>query len=572
MPAGLRRRDPAAPAGGQGSETVLRPGHPPARRSWSHALAVPRAPGGHLGGALAFAAALTPGLYPRHWLVQGALCGVALAAGYGLAVAARAAVRGAPPRPEPRPALRLFSLCAVAVAVAGLVWNAGWQADVRSLMGIAGGGVRYLAAVSAVALLVGYLLVLLAHAAQAGHRAYVRVLWRVVPAHRMHRTRVGIALLVLVFFVSGLPLGWTLAALDGALVRGDARVAPDVPQPTTTYRSGGPDSLIPWSTMSAPGRRFVAQGPTVADLEAFGGAAVAAPIRVYVGMDSERTDRERARLAVAELDRTGAFERAVLVVVTPTGSGSINPYAIDPLEYMYRGDTAAVALQYGHLPSWVTMFGNQERAQRGARALFDAVHRRLAEQPPDARPTLLVYGESLGSFGSESLFAGLDDIRAGTDGVLWVGPTRGNRLWRRFTDERDAGSPIWQPVHDGGRGVRFGRDAASLLEPGGDWPFPRVAYLQHATDPITWHNPRVLLDRPAWLDPPRGPDISDALPYIPLLTGWQLTIDMALAETAPLGHGHLYGPEQAGAWALIAAPPGWTPQQTRDLEALLAAS
>lgn len=543
--------------------------NPRRRGAWPPALAPPASPAGLLGAALAFAASLTPGLYPRHWLVQGVLSGVALASGYGFGAAtgrlARRVVRLAPPQGARTASYRVAGAAGAAIAVAALLWNAGWQADVRALMGLDQGVADNLLAMTPVALATAWLLVLLGRASRAAHRSYVSLLARGLPARRAHAVRVLVTVVVVLFVLSGLPLGWTMAALDARLVANDTRMDRDVAQPSTTYRAGGPGSLIPWATLGSSGRAFVAQGPTVAELEAFSGRPASAPIRVYAGERSAATDEERAQLVIAELERLDAFEREVLVVITPTGSGSINPYAIDPLEYMYAGDTAAVAIQYGHLPSWVTAAGNQERAQDSARALFDAVRRRLREEPGGSRPKLLLYAESLGSFGSESDFSSLEDARAHTDGILWVGPTRGNRLWRELTAERDPGSPIWQPVYRGGRAVRFGWDGASLMQPGGNWSFPRVAYLQHATDPVTWHNPGVLLDRPEWLASPRGPDVSTAMPYIPIITAWQLTIDMAFAETAPLGHGHLFGPEQAEAWALVAPPPGWTPGQTRRL-------
>jgi uncharacterized membrane protein len=74
------------------------------------------------------------------------------------------------------------------------------------------------------------------------------------------------------------------------------------------------------------------------------------------------------------------------------------------------------------------MGGNQDRSKVTSRARFDAVTGRLQRQPPSARPLLLPYGESLGSFGSEQVFADLADIRAHDDGVLWVGPTGANHL------------------------------------------------------------------------------------------------------------------------------------------------
>ena len=54
-----------------------------------------------------------------------------------------------------------------------------------------------------------------------------------------------------------------------------------------------------------------------------------------------------------------------------------------------------------------------------------AVRRRARQRRAAARagpPRLVVYGESLGSQGSEAAFTTLADIRAQADGVLWVGP------------------------------------------------------------------------------------------------------------------------------------------------------
>jgi uncharacterized membrane protein len=46
----------------------------------------------------------------------------------------------------------------------------------------------------------------------------------------------------------------------------------------------------------------------------------------------------------------GGFERSVLVVATPTGSGWLDNGAVDTLEYLHGGDTAIVATQYSYLP------------------------------------------------------------------------------------------------------------------------------------------------------------------------------------------------------------------------------
>jgi Alpha/beta-hydrolase family len=42
---------------------------------------------------------------------------------------------------------------------------------------------------------------------------------------------------------------------------------------------------------------------------------------------------ERAELAVADLERAGGFDRAYLLVATTTGSGWLDPGAVDSFEY-----------------------------------------------------------------------------------------------------------------------------------------------------------------------------------------------------------------------------------------------
>ena len=210
------------------------------------------------------------------------------------------------------------------------------------------------------------------------------------------------------------------------------------------------------------------------------------PIRVYAGLESAPSIGAQAALVVRELDRTGAFDRKVLVVATTTGTGWVNPAMIDPLEYMYGGDTAIAAIQYSFLPSWISFIADKEPAKEAGRDLFDAVYARWHQLPAGHRPKLVVFGESLGSFGGEAAFSGTEDIRDRTSGVLWVGPTNSNTLWSRFTAERDPGSPEWRPVYQGGATVRFITAPQELTQRSPAWTEPRVVYLQNTSDPIIW--------------------------------------------------------------------------------------
>ncbi|MDT7741992.1 MAG: hypothetical protein QOE59_1070 [Actinomycetota bacterium] len=74
--------------------------------------------------------------------------------------------------------------------------------------------------------------------------------------------------------------------------------------------------------------------------------------------------------------------------------------------------------------------------------------------------------------------------------------------------------------------------------------------------------------RPDWLAEPRGEDVLPAVRWYPLVTFWQLTLDMIRAQTVPFGHGHNYGPETLGAWMDVVPPPGWTPADTARVHAV----
>lgn len=55
--------------------------------------------------------------------------------------------------------------------------------------------------------------------------------------------------------------------------------------------------------------------------------------------------------------------------------------------------------------------------------------------------------------------------------------------------------------------------------------------------PFTWLSIDLLFERPEWMDEPRGPDVSRRMPYGPVVTFWQLVVDLVMGTNAPLGHG-----------------------------------
>jgi len=208
---------------------------------------------------------------------------------------------------------------------------------------------------------------------------------------------------------------------------------------------------------------------------------------------------------------------------------------------------------------------DKENARQAGEALFEAVDEKVRALPEAQRPKIVVFGESLGSFGGEAPFLRPNNIIARTNGALFSGPTFNNTMRDFVTDNRDPGSPEWLPIFDDGANVRFAARADNLGRPDAPWGNPRIAYLQHASDPIAWWTPELLFAQPDWLREPRGYDVSGDMYWIPVVTFLQVAADMAVAVNVPDGHGHHYVKDVVNAWAGVLQPPGWTPDKTERL-------
>jgi uncharacterized membrane protein len=526
--------------------------------------------------ALVFAClAFTPSLLPRSALLQGVVCGISAAIGYGLGVAGAwtwRAFADRDPRP-PRPgAWRVFAISAAVLLVVAIVLGQWWQAQIRDLMDAPTPNplLLVLLPLAAAGLFTG--LVAVSRSLRGGyHRAAVRLQrWM---GRRAARALGWVVVVTLTWLVaSGLLLNGLATLADRSFSVRNTTTAEGVTQPTTGLRSGGPGSLVSWESLGRQGRTIAGTGPSAAAIAEWSGSEAKEPIRAYAGTVSATDVEERAELAVADLERAGGFDRANLLVATTTGSGWLDAGAIDSFEYLTGGDSAIVTMQYSYLPSWISFLVDQEKAREAGRELFDAVYDRWSRLPQAERPRLFVFGLSLGSFGGETAFSGEYDLRNRTAGALFAGPPNFNTLYRDFTDYRDAGSLEVEPVYKGGRAVRFTNDVAAGVEPGSaPWDETRILYLQHPSDPIVWWFPTLLWDRPDWLDEPRGRDVLDAMVWIPVVTFWQVTADLPLATGVPDGHGHTYTREFVDGWAEILQPPGWTSDKAEQLRDIVTA-
>jgi len=304
--------------------------------------------------------------------------------------------------------------------------------------------------------------------------------------------------------------------------------------------SGSADSLLPFADLGQQGRRFVTDVVTPELIaEVMGEDAVAQPIRAYVGFNSEPLYQTgRAELALAELERTGAFDRSVLLLVSPTGTGWVDHTLIETAEFLTRGDIATCCIQYGRYPSFLSV-QKVALGQGQFRLLLWGVRQRLAERPPERRPRVLVFGESLGAWTSSDviMFQGIDGFdHYGIDRALWVGlPWLAK--WSRSGMTR--GSSTLVPAGTVGVFDRheqlgaLGEEERARL---------RATILSHDNDPIAVLGPELLVRPPWWLaDGQRGRGVPDAMHWRPLITFIQTAMDAANAMVSVPGEFGSFG-------------------------------
>ena len=409
---------------------------------------------------LAAVLSLAPPLLPRDSFVQGSVTAVLVVTALALRrlVVSVRRRRGRTPRPA-RPELRLpvVFVGASATLVAASVAHR-WQNRLREAMSVPALDMRYwLEAVTAASVVA---LILLS-------------LPRVV--HVLSRRRAAAAVVAVV-------LGISVATVSAS----SGEVVDTVSSPTALSAglSGGAGSAVAWDRLGREGQRFVSV------------PAEGTPIRIYVPLSAAPDPSARARLAVDELRRAGAFERAHLVVAVPTGSGWVDAAAVQGFEAELGDDVALVAQQYSDLPSWATFVLDRPAAAREARALVTALRAHLSTLPDERRPALHVYGQSLGATGASAVF---DDTHPERCALFLAGPPAG--------------------VHTAGAVV-----------------------LANASDPVVWWRLSLL-----WSPPDLSHTRADAPtpPWLPVVSFLHTTVDLLTSLDAAPGHGHRYGADQA---------------------------
>jgi uncharacterized membrane protein len=294
--------------------------------------------------------------------------------------------------------------------------------------------------------------------------------------------------------------------------------------PRTNHRTGGPGSLVPWSRLGRQGRRFVTNAPIPAHINSIMGTDDAVePVRVFVGYDGAQTVEGRVALALAELKRTGAYDRKLLIVSAPAGTGYVNTLPMEVADYTMHGDVASVAVQYARLPSLLALHQTPVGAE-AHRLLLEGISAALSEKPVEDRPTVVVYGESLGAWAGQDAFIGddLDQLDAlGVDKALWVGTP----YYSRFRNDALAN----EVLNDGL--VEEVNAVEDLVAPPSQ---RRVTFLTHYNDPINLINATLFLREPPWLtESPRKPGLPEDQEWVPMLTALQSMVD-AVNATNPI--------------------------------------
>jgi uncharacterized membrane protein len=302
--------------------------------------------------------------------------------------------------------------------------------------------------------------------------------------------------------------------------------------PTNPLRTSGPGSPIAFARLGRQGRRFVLNVPTRQEMADVSGAVDPMdPIRVYIGYAAARTDEERVDLAMQELRRTGAFDRRLLVVGCPAGNGLVNTLALELVDHLTGGDSAAVAVQYGRLPSFLTL----RRVSRGGhvqRLLLASIQRELADRQHHERPRVVVYGESLGAWAGQDTFIhrgvdGLDEL--GVDRALWAG-TPYYSAWRHeVLVRRSVAVPDGSVVE-----IDRPETVASMTDE--QRAVLRAVIIGHGNDPVRYLGLGLLVRRPVWLsrDPSLRPwGVPPDMQFLPGITGIQVIVD-AINATRPV--------------------------------------
>lgn len=546
-----------------GDLALTAPPAPPAPRTvWR-----PPCLGGIIGGAIGYANALTPSLLPTGLTFLLLLTALGTIVGYAIGSTIEWAVLKIPPIRRwrwPRwlavVLIAAFWIPALAFTPVAIGWQLEQQAALDMPAPLPGSLILALAT-----LVIAALMLLIGRLIRAGSNRLAGLLGRWIRiGQRWMRLATAVALVVLAGLGISGGLSWLVSTYDvtNADTTGQS--------PTNLgLNSGSPDSLAPWDTLGREGRFYVGNTMAPADITGITGRPAQTPVRVYVGMEQGDTPQARTALALQELDRVDAWSREYLVIFGVTGTGWVDPNAINALEAVTDGDVTTVAVQYSAVPSWIGFVIDPQTTVDQNRDTIDAVVDAWREKPADQRPELILFGQSLGSLGTQGAWtadATPEDVVSEIPHVIWMGPPAESVLWKTWQANR-TGGPAWEPIVGDGTITRVlvSQDDPDALE---QKPAPTIVFAAHANDPVVYWSPDLLLSKPDWLEPPLGPGVMPQMRWIPFITFLQVGMGL-ISGGEPPEVGHNYSANMALAIALAVNPDGWTTEQSLALQAAL---
>ncbi|QHD86657.1 hypothetical protein GR168_15665 [Gordonia sp. JH63] len=225
-------------------------------------------------------------------------------------------------------------------------------------------------------------------------------------------------------------------------------------------------------------------------------------------LSTDGFDRAAAQL-VRTWTRSGGLSTRAVVVAVPTGSGWIDPAAVDGFESRFAGDVRVLALPYDDVPSWQAFVSDRSRSADSAIAVVSALTTVLDGVPDRERRRVILYGQSLGAVGADAARVWLENERpALLDETVLVAPPAGTVA----PDSRTSRTVLANSS-----------DPVVRWSPAGLWRPHRATEDTHI----------------------RGPRVPSA-PWLPVVSFVQTSIDLLGALDGAAGVGHRYGSEQSG--------------------------
>ncbi len=395
-----------------------------------------------------------------------------------------------------------------------------------------------------------------------------RAICRVAPSYDSVSNPIGHAVALSVLG-AGMYAGYEYAVRR--VEQGGAAVEPAYAQPpTSTMVSGGPESVVPFDTLSREGRRFVNMVLTREEIETvMGTPAVADPIRVFVGLDTAAEVEDRVDIIMDELVRTKAFDRKVLCFASPTGSGYINYVMAEALEYMTLGDCAIVTMQYSMLPSSMSLTRTGLAIEQN-RDMMHAITGYLRGMDPADRPRFVLFGESLGALTMQDIWRHRTVDAMDRDFVhsgIFLGTPSGcefAKSWRLNPSKIDPNGKILE-VDDFGVYLDLPAERREQI---------RHVLISHNDDPIPKFGTNLMMRKPWWLGPvdQRPAGIPKSASWRPgttfVLTGIDLVNAMDVVPGTFGRRGHDYR-EDIARFVSVAYDLPITPRQLIEIERAL---